>query len=206
MTAATPRRPVMFLPAADDASGEVTSPPLIGDVRIPVPFGRDDFEPRLVAYWRRTEQCPTGRHLWDAIVVSSYDDVPFIADDDVERRRFRMKLTCVRCGLVDDFRGIAEDDGASRTARVDPAPLRSGRLFAQQVDGDRGGRRDTSSWAVHDDPETAPVGFISWGRGPRGGRYFSGTLYAWPSGVSVRAAAPEACLAKLAKAPAGGPA
>jgi len=67
-----------------------------------------------VAYWRRTVQCPTGRHLWDAIVVNSREDVPVVADDDVERRRLGMKLTCVRCGLVDDWRGIAEDDGASR--------------------------------------------------------------------------------------------
>jgi len=104
----------LILSAADDASGEVTSPWLVSDVRIPTPFGRDDFEPRLIARWRRTGQCPTARHLGDAIVVRLDHGVPFIADDDIERRLFRIKFTCVRRGLVDDVCGISEDDGDYR--------------------------------------------------------------------------------------------
>jgi len=83
-----------------------------------------------------------------------------------------------------------------RTARVNPVPLRAGHLLAQQVD-DASGGRDLSTWAVHDDPEAAPIGVLTWGRGPRGGRYFSGRLYAWPDGVSVRALTPDTCLVKL---------
>ena len=137
-------------------------------------------------------------------MVHSSEGVPFIADDDVERLRFRMTLTCVRCGLVDDVRGICEDDGQSRSAHVDPVPLRSGRLLAQQIED--GGRGDLSTWAVHDDPAAPAVGFMAWGRGPRGRRYFSGRLHQWPIGVPVQAPTPAACLTKLATAPGGGPA
>jgi len=195
----------VILPAADAASGKVASPWLVGDLRVAMPFGRDDSEPHLVAYWCRSVQCPSGRHLWDAIVVNSRENVPVVADDDVERRRLRMKPTCVRCGLIDDCRGVSEDHGTPRTAPVELVPLRAGRPLAHQVDGDRGGRRDLSSWAVHDDPDAAPIGFMAWGCGPRGGRHVTGRLYTWPDGVSVRAATPEACLAKLVKAPGGGP-
>lgn len=203
---ATPRRrpDAMILPPADPASGEVDAGPWHSrDARVPMPFARDGFEPRLLAYWQRDEHCPRGRHLWDALVVHSAEAVPFLADDDVERVRFRMRLTCVRCGLVHDVHGIREDDGRPRTERVDPVPIRSGRLLAQQVEG--GGRGDLSSWAVHDNPAAPAVGFMTWARGPRGRRYFSGRLHAWPDGVSVQGPTPSLCLARLAAAPAGGP-
>ena len=188
------RNDAMILPPVDSASGGVRGGPWhVRDVRVP-----------LLAYWRRDDRCPTGRHLWDVLVVHSSDGVAFVADDDVERRRFRMRLTCVRCGLVDDVRGIREEDCQYRSTHVDPVPLRSGRLLAQQVDD--GGRGDLSTWAVHDDPAAPAVGYISWGRGPRGRRYFSGRLHQWPDGVAVNGPNPAACLAKLANAPAGGPA
>ena len=195
----------MILPPVDPASGEASAGSgYARDVRVPTPFGPDDFDARLLAHWRRNDRCPTGRHLWDVLVVHSSEGVPFIADDDVERLRFRMTLTCVRCGLVDDVHGVCEDDGQPRTAHVDPVPLRSGRLLAQQVED--GGRGDLSTWAVHDDPAAPAVGFIVWGRGPRGRRYFSGRLHLWPDGGAVQAPTPAACLDKLATAPAGGPA
>jgi hypothetical protein len=189
----------MILPAVDSASGAVRSPWPLVDGRVPTEFPRGD-DPRLVGAWRqRSDACPTGRHLWDAIETTTSENVPFIADDDVERLRFQMRLTCVRCGLVEHLRGIQEYPYPSESRQVNPVPLQSGALWAQQIDG-HDGRSDLSTWAVHDDPHTAPVGVIAWGCGPRGRRYFTGRRFTWLPGASVQGATPQAVLAKLARA------
>lgn len=189
----------MILPTADAETGVVRSSWPLVDGRVPTEFPRGD-DAQLVGAWRRrSDACPTGRHLWDAIETTTSENVPFIADDDVERLRFRIRLTCVRCGLVEHLQGIQEYPYPSESRQVNPVPLRSGALWAQQIDGDDGGG-DLTTWAVHDDPHAAPVGVIAWGCGPRGRRYFTGRRFTWPAGASVEAATPQACLAKLARA------
>jgi hypothetical protein len=93
--------------------------------------------------------------------VTAPDGVPGREDDDadVQRLRFRLALTCVRCGRIERLEGLTDDDG-HRGSRVDPEPLRAGALLAQQIGGDRYGG-DLTSWAVHDRPDRAPIGCIT---------------------------------------------
>src|SRR3954466_13340441 len=171
----------MVLPYADRADGEVDGPRCHSDARVPVGFSYDR-PPRLVAWWDRPEQCPSGRHLWDAIVARGEDRRPGAPDSEEEEwARFRMRLTCVRCGRIEQLEGVLENDRDQRGGRVNPVPLCAGRLLAQEVDagGYDGG---FSRWLVHDGPDAVAVGVIVWGRGPRGRHYFAGRLDAWPEG------------------------
>jgi hypothetical protein len=108
-----------------------------------------------------------------------------------------MRLTCVRCGRIEQLEGLLENERDQRGGRVCPVPLRAGRLLAQEVDASGDGA--FSTWLVHEGPDTAPVGLIVWERGPRGRRYFAGRLDSWPEGQVVEAPTPEACLRKLAR-------
>src|SRR4051812_16709183 len=148
----------MILPTADTASGEVTGHRLLCDDRIPIRLSHDR-PARLLGYWDRPAQCPDGRHLWDAIVATAPDVVSHRQDDDEDevRLRFRLALTCVRCGHIERLEGVMDEDGRWAPRRVDPEPLRAGRLFAQQVGVDRYGG-DLTSWAIYDRPAGAPVG------------------------------------------------
>ena len=190
----------MIVPTAEVASGEVSGHRLLCDDRIPIRLSHDR-PARLLGYWDRPVQCPDGRHLWDAIVATAPDVVSHCQDDDEddERLRFRLALTCVRCGRVERLEGVTEQDGHRGPRRVDPQPLRAGDLLAQQVGGDRYGG-DLTSWAVHDRPDRAPIGCITWGRGLRGRHYFQGRFDVWPGGQTVEAATATGCLRKLAKA------
>ncbi|HKG51987.1 MAG TPA: hypothetical protein VKB14_16245 [Actinomycetales bacterium] len=190
----------MILPTAEPASGEVSGHRLLCDDRIPIRVSHDR-PARLLGYWNRPAQCPDGRHLWDAIVATAPDVPPDREDDDEDEEllRFRLVLTCVRCGRIERLEGVMHDDGRCGPRRVDPEPLRAGGLLAQQVGGDRYGG-DLTSWAVHGRPDRAPIGCITWGRGLRSRHYFQGRFDAWPAGQAVEAATPTGCLRKLAKA------
>jgi hypothetical protein len=189
----------MVLPYADPGDGEVDGPRSYSDARVPVGFSYDR-PPHLIASWDRSERCLTGRHLWDAIVARGPDTRPGAQDSDEEEwARFRMRLTCVRCGRVEQLEGVLENEGRQHGGRVSPVPLRSGHLLAQEVHtgGDDG---QFSRWLVHDRPDGPAVGVIVWGRGPRGRRYFAGRLDTWPQGQIVEAPTPQACLRKLVPA------
>ena len=197
----TSKRPDrMILPTAEAASGEVSGHRLLCDDRIPIRLSH--VRPaHLLAYWDRPAQCPHGRHLWDAIVATAPAVAADRENDDEEEDRlcFRLVLTCVRCGRIERLEGLTDDDGGGGPRRVDPEPLRAGGLFAQQVGGDRYGG-DLTSWVVHDGPDHAPIGCMTWGRGLRGRHFFSGRLDSWPGGRTVEAATARGCLRKLAKA------
>jgi hypothetical protein len=190
----------MILPTAEVASGEVSGHRLLCDDRIPIRLSYDR-PAHLLGYWDRPWQCPGGRHLWDAIVATAPDGVPGDEDDDAddERLRFRLALTCVRCGRIERLEGLTEEDGRYGPRGVDPRPLCVGGLLAQQVGGDRHGG-DLTSWVVHDRPDRAPIGCITWGRGLRGRHFFLGRFDAWPGGRTVEAATATGCLRKLATA------
>jgi len=153
----------MILPAAEVASGEVSGHRLMFDDRIPIRVSHDR-PARLLGYWDRPGQCPDARHLWDAIVATAPEVVPDRQDDyeDDERLRFRLALTCVRCGRIERLEGVTDQDGHYGSPRVDPQPLRVGSLLAQQVGGDGYGG-DLASWVVRDRPGRAPIGCITWG-------------------------------------------
>jgi hypothetical protein len=187
----------MILPTAEAASGEVSGHRLLCDDRIPSRLSHDR-PARLLGYWDRPAQCPDGRHLWDAIVATAPDVAPG-PEEDEDRLRFRLALTCVRCGRIEGLQGVMHDDGRCGPRRVEPKPLRAGGLLAQQVGTDQYGG-DLTSWAIYDRPDGAPVGCISWGRGIRGRHYFQGRFDAWSGGETVEAATATGCLRKLGKA------
>ena len=187
----------MILPTADAASGEVGGHRLLCDDRIPIRLSHDR-PASLLGYWNRPAQCPDGRHMWDAIVATAPDVEPG-PEEDEDRLRFRLALTCVRCGRIERLEGVMHDKSRCGPRRVDPEPLRAGGLLAQQVGGDRYGG-DLTSWVVHDRPDRAPIGCITWGRGLRGRHYFQGRFDAWPGDQTVEAATATGCLRKLAKA------
>jgi hypothetical protein len=193
----------MVLPVVEPCSGEVGGPPLLVDLRVPVPFSYDR-PPHVLAHWARSERCPNGRHLWDVIVATAPGDGEDEEDDCVDRVRFRMVLTCVRCGRIERLAGVREDERRGVwSSAVDPVPMRSGPLVAQQVGGfGHGG--DCGSWTVHAGSDPAPIGVMAWARGPPGGRYFKGRLDAWPTGRTVQGSTPGGCLRKLAMANAPG--
>src|SRR4051812_12759923 len=91
----------MILPTAELASGEVSDHLLLCDDRIPIRLAHHG-PARLLAYGDRPARCPDGRHLWDAIVATRPDVAPGPEGDeeDEDRPRFRLALTCVRCGRI----------------------------------------------------------------------------------------------------------
>jgi hypothetical protein len=109
-----------------------------------------------------------------------------------------LRLTCVRCGRIERLEGVLENERWRRGGRLAPAPMRAGRLLAQQVDNDRKGL-DLSTWLVHDSADGPPIGIIHWESGPRGRRYFAARLDSWPDGQAVKASTAEGCLRKLAR-------
>jgi hypothetical protein len=166
------------------------------DVRVPSPVERD-IPAGPLADHIRAEACPDGRHLFDAIEASAnetYDE-----DAETSSQRFRLVLTCVRCGLVVPIEGV-QDTTRSRTTSVGPVPLQAGGLRAQQI-SQRGSwlGRDTDTYLVHDASD-AVVGGIDWACGKRGRAYYVGRLTAWPTGRHVEAPSAAGCLRKLAHA------
>src|SRR4051794_6533186 len=119
----------MILPTAEVPSGEVSGHRLLCDDRVPIALSYDR-PARLLGYWHRPPQCPEGRHLWDAIVATAPDMVPNLEDEDgdEDRLRFRLALTCVRCGRIERLEGVTEHGGDFGPRCVDPEPLRAGGL------------------------------------------------------------------------------
>jgi hypothetical protein len=181
------------LPPFDATSGDVDAWGHRWDVRVPAQVKRD-WLARPLACHVKSDRCPDGRHLFDAIEASGNESW----DEDTEKasQRFRLVLTCVRCGLVEPIEGVW-DTTKSRRTHVDPVPLRSGSLRAQQVSPERDVRRAYDSWLVHDGAG-AVVGVIDWGRGRRGRVFYTGRLRDWPAGRHVEAPTPAGCLRKLA--------
>jgi hypothetical protein len=190
----------MILPMAEVASGEVNGHRLVCDDRIPIRLSYDR-PARLPGYWDRPWRCPDGRHLWDALVASAPQHVSTAEGDaaHVERLRFRLGLTCARCGRIERLEGLSDEEGRCGPHRVEPQPLQAGGLLAQQVGADRYGG-DLTSWAVYERADGAPIGCIIWGRGLRGRHYFQGRLDALPGHQTVQARTVVGCLRKLAQA------
>lgn len=217
MSATRPVRPgpTMICPAVRSSSGVTVSG--APDVRVPS-WLLHDHQPCLLAFWRRDERCPDGRHLWDALIAygQETDTDPDSGAGTSDRDRavtvqpFRLVLTCTRCGVVEDLRGESWWDGVGRGTRVHPVPLRAGDLLAQQVYpwGPRTGVRDaedglTGEWTVHGlyTGETV-IGRISPVPPRRGGARIKhvGRMSTWPDGVTVTGGSPLAALRKLARA------
>src|SRR3954464_13459197 len=91
----------MILPTAEMASGEVSGHRLLCDDRVPIRLSHDR-PARLLGDWRRPARCPDGRALWDAVVATAPGVEPDREDDDEyeDQLRFRLTLTCVRCGRI----------------------------------------------------------------------------------------------------------
>src|SRR4051812_30739565 len=108
----------MVLPVAEASSGEVSGTSRLVDTRIPIPF-RYDRRPYVLAFLARSERCPTGRHLRDVITATAPEDVQ---DEDSECAphgvRFRMSLTCVRCGRIERVEGFRENETARAWSAV----------------------------------------------------------------------------------------
>lgn len=203
MNARRGRPATMVLPPHDRASGEVTGD--YRDERVPRPLGRftdDERTPQVLAFYRRSEHCPEGRHLFD-VIESVQERETFEPDDDADHvgmhgrgrygleQTFRARLTCVRCGIIEAWAGVRDGDVRS-PASVIPAPLAAGELLAQQISGDSSGLRDMSTWAVYH--ASVQVGLITWARGPRGRAYYVGRIDGWPDGQPVEADAPAGVL------------
>ena len=184
---------LMVLPYADRADGEVDGHHTYSDARVPVAFSYDR-PAHLIAFWDQPEQCRTGRHLWDAIVARGPDRRPGAPEvDEEEWVRFRLRLTCVRCGRIEHLEGVLENERERRGGRVAPVPLRAGRLLAQQVDGGGYGP-EFSTWLVHGEADGRRSVSSAGGEVLGGGCYFGGRLDSWPEGQTVQAPTPEACL------------
>jgi hypothetical protein len=184
----------MVLPPFDPTSGDVDAWGHRWDVRVPAAVERD-WVPRPLACHVKSDRCPDGRHLFDAIEASGTETW----DEETERssQRFRLVLTCVRCGLVEPIEGTW-DSTTSRRTRLDPVPLRAGTLRAQQATTAKGWGRDSDSYLVHDGAG-AVDGVIDWARGRRGRAYYVGRLRDWPAGQHIEAPTPAGCLRKLAR-------
>lgn len=213
----TSRNVGMVLPPLGPTTGGVDRETAdLADVRVPAPFGRYDDEhwARPVGYYQgRLEPggtarhtpgpCnPTGawgdnRHLFDAL-MSEEGDV--YVGDDLAPSRFRLVLTCVRCGAVRALTGQLEAEGGDRDVAVlDPVPLQVSDLLAQQISYSRSWGHDDAEWTVYRDGQR--VGWMATSRGRRGARYVMGGLgrrYR-DDHLVVKAPTPTAVLRKLAK-------
>lgn len=170
------------------------------DARVPTGFlGYDG--PSVVAQDRKTEQCPSGRHLWDLLEATGpyrYTDV----DGCEGEQDVRLIGTCVRCGVIWRLQGTEVDKSLPGPGRVDPTPLRVGEWRAQEVDRNTWfGPRDEarSTYSLHQGDDPADLGWMAWGATVRGRRFYSARLDTWPVGDSVEAPTALACLRKVAK-------
>jgi hypothetical protein len=189
----------MILPPADRASGEVTVMWSAGGLRVPLRFPYpDDRAPGLLAWYRRTETCPDGRHAWDALMARAPADAEtasFLGPEEYpEWFRFRLNLTCTRCGVVERLAGYL-DDRATKGGKVDPVPVKAGALRAQGIE-DEG--HVLPRCTVHEGLDPHSIGVINASVTQRGRHYFAGRLDAWPDGRVVEGSSIVACLRKLA--------
>jgi hypothetical protein len=196
-------REPMILPAVNRTSGEAAVMWSAGGLRVPLRFAYPDNSPAsLLAWYRRTETCPDGRHAWDALMARAPADAETASvlgpDEYPEWFRFRLNLTCTRCGVVERLAGYL-DDRATKGGKVDPVPIRAGALRAQNIE-DEG--HVLPRCTVHEGLDPVPIGVISAAVTQRGRHYFAGRLDAWPQGRVVEAPSITGCLRKLAAEPA----
>ena len=215
----TSTAPTMVLTQLDE-HGEVPTgrPWFTTDKRVPFTVDHD-HEVRAAGDWRTghddsrvcqvsgTELTPRMRHLFDVLESSREHEVE-PDDDDGEwilEQRFNARLTCVRCGLVLEWRSGTRR--AETAVTVDPTPLTVGHLLAQQTDITRYFAHLDTTWTVHLQ-HGERVGVIAWRRGPRGREYYEGRLRlqldgAWSDDVVVEADTPAKVLRKLDRAYSG---
>jgi hypothetical protein len=164
-----------------------------GDERLPNPIDGETNLDLVGSYYVKdfSQRCP--RHLFD--VVKTARD---INDEEAESGRpsteFRANLTCVRCGIIQQWGGTLTKTDSHR---IDPRPLRHKNLAAQMVRNHQSFGRVMSDWRVYDADEQR-VGSIGWAAGPRGRAYFVGRLSSWPEGQTVEGRTPAAVLKKIA--------
>ena len=194
---ATPRTlQSMVLPYAEPSSGAFVVHIHLTDSRVPVGFPSAG-PPYALGAEIRTEQCPDGRHLWDAVLATGHP-APTGDDDADEQLPFRLALTCLRCGLLRQLRGLVDDSGRYGDGGLDPVPLRAGQLLAQQIRRDRHDG-ELTTWAVHDHSAGLPLGAIGWSRSRRGRLFYVGVRYSETHDVRVEAPTPITALRKLAR-------
>ena len=202
MTGRARPAPGMVLPLVD-ADGRVTAPfgGWLRDIRVPRRLSLDGDRAALVGAGRRPQQCPEGRHLFDALLCREYAAVPaqLTGVADAGGCRFRLSLTCTRCGIVERLTGrLAVDEPRQSSQQVDPHPLRAGRLRAQEQARERlDGSIVLSTWGVYDDTG-ALVGRMGSDITRRGRRHVAGRLDAWPPAQHIQATTAPACLRRLA--------
>lgn len=190
-----------ILPLGNEADGTVNGGRFYSrDDRVPdglrLPDSSlDRAEARYVGHLYRTEQCPDGRHLFDAIESSIEHEVEL--PDAVDgysyhyEYDFRACLTCVRCGTVLAWEGRRTDD--RRVTTLAPEPLAAGDLLAQMVHRYSG----LSDWCRYDVYRTTSTGLVKVGHlspesGPRGRAYMVGQLDEWGTGPGTYVEAKDA--------------
>ncbi|RYJ05016.1 MAG: hypothetical protein EON52_13760 [Actinomycetales bacterium] len=177
------------------------------DVRAPghVPGRYADLEVHPAGNTYGEGRCD--RHLFDVLERACDDDSDLdegVGDEAYERavqqrdagwypQRFDARLTCVRCGVVESWRGTRQ---LRSWEQLDAVPLEHGGLRAQQVAGG-----DYPTFTVYDEAGQR-VGVISWARGTRGRRYFEGRLgevRAAEGDPKWEAPSPQAVLRRLSR-------
>ena len=190
------RSPVApVLPIADD-TGTITPQPNLLDARVPMGFVRCP-PTRVLAAGHRSDECPDGRHRWDALLATGEPVAGEVEGDQLEP--FRLRVTCTRCGLVQELSGLLDENRHRTGLRLTPAPLTSGALVAQEIRRDYSGDRQLSTWAVHLRDGGPPIGAIGWQRGTRGRLFHVGKHYDDP-GQYFEGRSPDACLRLMSRA------
>jgi hypothetical protein len=193
----------------------VILPPLNRDRVDDADYGDDRIPDHLPGRYLQTDVHPSGhtygdgrcdRHLFDVLERVVDDDTDLEEADDETyarlvsardagwyRQQFSARLTCVRCGTVEAWRGTRE---VRSLRQLEPEPLRAGQLQAQQV---AGGSYPT--FTVYD-VDGQRVGVIGWARGPRGRQFYGGrlgTLLGDDSDPRAEGDTPLAVLRKLSR-------
>jgi hypothetical protein len=189
----SPTSPV--LPIMDE-TGTITPHPNLLDSRVPMRFLLSP-PPRVLAADDRNDECPDGRHLWDAILATG-EPIPGDVEGD-EVQPFRLRLTCTRCDLVRELSGLVDQSLYRAGLRLIPTPMTAGDLVAQEIRRDCTGDRPLSTWAVHPRAGGLPIGAIGWSRGLRGRLFHVGRLYDNPSRY-FEGRSPLSCLQLMARA------
>lgn len=204
----------MVLPHTD-ANGCVVGRTTLQDSRVP-PRLSPDYDPEVLSAWTGA-RCVHGRHMWDVVTTSAalagpgtgalssaldHGTIPAGAADNVdgeddEWRRFRMRLTCIRCGRIESLEGLSRDS-ARGWARVEPTPLRAGDLVAQQIEAPRG-RIGLETWSVHRSTDSEPIGVMNRQRNRLGVDFYRASLDHWPKHAFARGKTPITALRSLAR-------
>ena len=124
-------------------TGTITPHPNLLDSRVPMGFLLSP-PPRVLAAADRNDECPDGRHLWDAILVTG-EPIPGDVDDD-QVEPFRLRLTCARCGLIRELSGLLDQNRHRTGLRLIPTAMTAGALVAQEIRRDCSGDPSLSTW------------------------------------------------------------